>query len=286
MGQDLNDMRARAEGGDTAAMLDLSDIYFIGDGVEKSADQSFEWLLRAAEAGDAGAQNTVGNCYEAGEPVEKNLKTASEWYLKSFKGGSADACLSLALFYEEGGYFGNNPEYALAFYEEGALRGSAMCQHRLGVKYLDGQGVRRDTIHAIDLLEKAGRGGLASAFELLGVVYLSGDHVPRNPELAFECFSQGLAYYDADPGVPLGDLPVLFGLCLLTGTGCAPDPANGARVLERSAEDGNVVAEEIMRRMAVLDPLIQLWFLGEKAYDLNAEDGWDISKLIPSKFTR
>ena len=280
----VSEARAKARKGDTQAMMQLADWYYFGaDGLDQSHIKSFEWLLKAAECGHAGAQNGIGARYELGDGVAKDPQKALEWYDKAIVGGDADACFNLGLVFEDGVLIAKDDEIAGKLYEEGAARGSVICQHRLGYKYLRGNGVRQDIPRALELLEFAGQSGYGSAYETLGMLNLEGELVPRNPERAYDYFSYALAHFDSDVMVATGNAPVLYALCLLTGMGCPKDRKGATEVLEKAAEAGNGVAEQVVRERIVRDPLIYTLFSPEYC-EKRPVGGWDISTLLLSKF--
>lgn len=280
----VREARAKARKGDTQAMIQLAEWYYFGsEHLEISHIKSFDWMLKAAEHGHAGAQNGVGCRYETGDGVGKDMEKAFEWYRKAVEGGDADACFNLALLYDAGAVTPENTATAAKLYEEGAARGSVISQYRLGHKYLYGSGVRQDVPRALELLEIAGASGYGSAFETLGVAYLDGMFLPRSPEKAHDYFSRSLAHFDSDLIVATGNTPLLFALCLLTGTGCTRDRKAANDVLNQAAEAGNAIAEQVARDHMVRDPLVYTLFL-PGSLEKPPEGGWDISTLMLSKF--
>lgn len=285
MSDKVRETRAAARKGDTNAMIQIAEWHYIGaEGLEKSHIKSFEWLLKAAENGNAGAQNGVGGRYELGDGVAKDLHKAFDWYQKAFKGGDADACFNLALMLEDGEFLDHDPAMAARFYEEGAARGSIICQYRLGIKLLYGHGVRQDVPRAMEFLEFAGQGGYGGAYETLGNIYLSGEYVPRDPDKACEYYMRALAYFDSDLVVQTGNVPILYAVCLATGTGCTRDRKGAKEVIDRAAEAGNPIAEQVARDYIVRDPSIYDLFLHAMQGKPPTGAGWDISTILLSKF--
>ena len=58
--QELADLRASAEAGDTDTQVLLGTMYYIGDGVPQDDAEASVWFHKAAEQGDADAQLTIG----------------------------------------------------------------------------------------------------------------------------------------------------------------------------------------------------------------------------------
>lgn len=142
--------------------------------------------------------------------------------------------------------------------------------------------MQRDAVRAMDLFEQAGQGGMPGAWEYMGMLYLEGRDVPRDPSMAFDCFSRAIAFFDFDDMVSIGNTPVYYALCLLTGTGCEKNVAEGRETLKIAAGAGNPAAEQIMATKKVGDPAVQACF----GFDTNAQFNksgnidWDISALL------
>ena len=64
--QELADLRARAEAGDTSAQFRIGVMYVEGRGVPEDAVEAAAWFRLAAEQGDASAQNNLGRMHAEG----------------------------------------------------------------------------------------------------------------------------------------------------------------------------------------------------------------------------
>ncbi len=279
----LQDTLIKAEGGDTAAMKLLSKWYYLGwESLKPSAEKSFEWTMRAAEAGDAEAQRHAGAKIEFAEGTPKDMLKAFAWYKKAYDAGDAQAAFHLAQFFEGRKGLEAHLPTAMAYYEEGARRGCGRCQYHLALRCLTGRGVPRDPTRAVDLFEQAAQNGMPGALEFMGTLYLEGRDVPKDEGLAFDCFSRALAFHDYDQMVRIGNIPVYYALCLLTGTGCDKNTALGREALQISASAGNPAAQQILETGKVGDPMVQACF----GFDTNAHFAktgnidWDISGLL------
>lgn len=258
---------------DVLAMLELSRRLINGIGAPPSPEKAVPWLVRAAETGNAAALCALGTLYELEKGVPRDMQKALDFYKKAFDAGDGLACYRLGRLFDLGEGVARNAEHAAAFYEEGAKRNQGDCQYYLALRSLEGRGLPRDAVRALDLLEQAGHNGVPAAFEVLGTIYLEGITVPRNPEMAFDCFSQALLYFDSDAYIASGDCVVYFALCLLLGEGCAKDKDTALKALATAAEDGNLIAKQVLEEKIVKNPLTALYF-GHDAAE------WDISPLL------
>ena len=77
--QELTDLRARAEAGDTSAQNNLGQMYATGEGVPKDDVEAVAWFRLAAEQGHARAQYNLGVMYDTGEGVPQDAAEAVRW---------------------------------------------------------------------------------------------------------------------------------------------------------------------------------------------------------------
>ena len=78
--QQLADLRARAEAGDTEAQFTLGVIYATGEGVPQDSAEAVRWYRLAAEQGYPDAQFALGFAYANGEGVPQDSAEAVRWY--------------------------------------------------------------------------------------------------------------------------------------------------------------------------------------------------------------
>lgn len=128
--------------GNTECMVNLSDAYYNGMGVEKDVAKSNEYLLMAAENGNARIQRICGDLYLDGKHgFEEDADKALEWWDKAAKNGDEEAIFNMA----EAHRLEDNKEWydvaaAVEYYKIGAKRGYTDCMTVLGDIYLDGEG--------------------------------------------------------------------------------------------------------------------------------------------------
>ncbi len=92
----LDDLLARADGGDPKAQLDLALCYDSGDGIERDKEKAVYWFEKAAEQGSIEAQYLIGLMLYQGEAVPQNRSRAVYWMKKAADKGDAKAKWALA----------------------------------------------------------------------------------------------------------------------------------------------------------------------------------------------
>ncbi|MGZ8190446.1 MAG: tetratricopeptide repeat protein [Methylococcaceae bacterium] len=98
----LNNIRDRADKGDSYAELQMGLHYTNGNGVPRDDKQAFNWFEKAANKNQIEAQYRLGMALLEGRGIEKNLKTAFYWIEQSALHGNAKAQLSLGDMYGSG----------------------------------------------------------------------------------------------------------------------------------------------------------------------------------------
>ena len=78
--QDVNEMRAAAEGGDARAQHNLGLYYALGRGGPEDDVQAVAWYRKSAEQGYAAAQSALGVMYRSGRGVAHDNSQAVEWF--------------------------------------------------------------------------------------------------------------------------------------------------------------------------------------------------------------
>jgi TPR repeat protein len=200
-----------ADNGDTFAALQLSELYFNGQGAEQNYDMAKQYLLQAlpdwpeanyglgmvyylkqeyseafkhflksAEMNNANAQNNVGLMYIIGLGIPSDCDVAYEWLMKSHKNGEPMAGGNI------GAYYALKPEPDYEEAEKWLLESSDAGNHEatrsLASLYLDGHAHPIDSAKGVALLEKAAEQGSWKAAENLADTYAEGYHeIEKNP---------------------------------------------------------------------------------------------------------
>ena len=100
--QELADLRASAEAGDTDTQVLLGTMYYIGDGVPQDFAEAVAWFRKAAEQGDAEALHNIGVSYSKGRGVPQDDIEAVAWYRRAAEQGLADAQFTIGDLYRDG----------------------------------------------------------------------------------------------------------------------------------------------------------------------------------------
>jgi uncharacterized protein len=148
-GPGIEDLKRRAEAGDTAATRALAEAYYLGrDGAPQDFGQAAHWYLTLAKQGDARAQTSIGLLYARGLGVEKDLAAAIRWWSHAAAQNDPGAQFNLGLLHA--GVEGLAPDYrqAVQWYTRAAQRGHIQAQHNLGMLYHEGKGVAHDAVRA------------------------------------------------------------------------------------------------------------------------------------------
>ena len=96
-----NELRDRAEAGDSAAQYALGLMYEEGRVEPQDYGEAARWYRMAAEQGDVGSQVALGSLYEQGLGVTRNAAEAAKWYKMAGEQGHAGAQVTLAVMHAE-----------------------------------------------------------------------------------------------------------------------------------------------------------------------------------------
>lgn len=89
--QAASQFQEAAAKGDAASYYYLSTMYREGNGVGKSIDTAFQYMLKAAQGGYAAAYYELAEMYRGGRGTEKNISQARVWYQKVIDTGGKNA---------------------------------------------------------------------------------------------------------------------------------------------------------------------------------------------------
>ena len=99
----IEELRQKAEKGDSVAQTMLGVEYMKGEQVEKDLYKAIEWWKKAAEKGYAEAEYKLGVCYHFGFGIKKSHKLARYWYEKAANQQHKSAKVALKTLNEEDG---------------------------------------------------------------------------------------------------------------------------------------------------------------------------------------
>lgn len=189
----VEDLKARANGGDADAAFVLGDMYDSGrHGVTRDFAAAADWYAIAAERGHGEALNNLGSMNQHGDgPFAVDLVKAREYYERGSAAGCAMAANSLAYFHDKGrAGLKADPRKALAAFRKAAKLGSAAAMLDVGYRYANGIGTRRRPIAALEWYRRALNAGNRMAAYNLGLAYYRGTLVRPDPEKAIGLFMQ------------------------------------------------------------------------------------------------
>jgi TPR repeat protein len=176
----VDDLRARAEAGDTAAQVQIGELYFTGEGAPFDKAEAARWYRMAADKGNAKAAFLLGFMYEVGEGVPKYKVEAAKWYREAAENGDARAQFLLASMYSRGDGVAQDSMESARWLRAAAEQGNVQAQVVLLKRYYDGEGLLGGKEEAVKWFRNAAEQGNAFAQFQLGVMYNLGNGVPKD----------------------------------------------------------------------------------------------------------
>lgn len=150
----ISDLVARAEKGETAAQVELAEIFTRGEAAPKDEAAAVLWLTKAAEAGDAGAQAKLGQRFL----TQKDAKKAVEWLTKAAEQGNGEAQMALGGIYLAGKVVLKNSAEAAKWFLKCAEAGNPAAACQVGRMHMTGAGVAKDDVEAYKWARVAAQG--------------------------------------------------------------------------------------------------------------------------------
>lgn len=144
----FEELRARAEGGDSEAQYRLGLSYRDGHDVGASFAEAATWFDRAAQRGHVEAQVNLGTMYRQGVGVPQDVELAKVWLHEAARAGHPQAQKYLGEIYAADDL--GLPDFfqAARWFREAAEQGVVDAQYNMGVLYEGGHGVPRDNAQA------------------------------------------------------------------------------------------------------------------------------------------
>lgn len=204
-----------------------------------SAQNTYQYYIRAAKNGDADAQCRIGSCYSKGTYVEKDDKKAVDWWKKAAKQGHALSQGFLGQAYFTGKGVTMNPSQAVYWYQKSAEQGNTTSQCSLALCYMSGKGVQKDNTQAFYWWSKAAEQGFSMAQYWMGVYYSNGWEVAKNMGHAFNWYRKA-----AEQGHAGAQLCV--GYCYYEGEGVSRDYSQAVYWIQKSLDNGETKAKDYL----------------------------------------
>ena len=117
----FDEVKLKAQNGDSAMQVLLGGCYSEGRGVEVDRVEAIRWFRRSAEQGNHIARNIMGSLYMTGNGVERDWAKAVYWYRLSAEQGDADSQSELGARYELGQGVLKDEVEAYAYYKLGGI---------------------------------------------------------------------------------------------------------------------------------------------------------------------
>lgn len=228
-------MAARAQQGESAAMLNLGVMYSSGWGVDQSDIEAATWFRKAADLGDAEAMNSLGMRYAIGEGVVQDDRESVAWFRKAAEAGNAEAMYFLGLAYQSGQGVLQDDREAVKWLRNAADLGSVDAMLDLGQRFAEGTGVAQDDREAMQWYRKAINAGNAEAMYRLGSMYAVGQGVAQDFGMAAAWLRKAADQEHAN---------AMFAVAMLyaNARGVPRDDREAAKWYRRAAENGQVQA--------------------------------------------
>jgi len=179
--------RASAEHGNVKAMYELALAYKKGDGVERNAEQFFQWMRRAALADHQDAMLDLAFAYEDGEGVDPNIDLSFGWKKKAAElSKDSEAIYNLALAYKDGKGTDKNHEQFFEWITKAAELKHPEAMYHLAQAYEEGIGTERNLLQYFEWTKKIAGIGNAGAMRSLADAYKIGKGVLPDPKEFYE----------------------------------------------------------------------------------------------------
>ena len=191
LGKEVNfplalDFYQRAAGhGEIAAMVDLGELYFHGDGVKEDNEIANYWFEKAANSynGNWCAFAHLGMAYHHGWGKEVDYGKAKEYYEKALAAGEENIlCPFGEIYYDEKDY-----EKAWDYFRRAAVEGNQFqrdAEEHIADMYYYGHGAAQDFAKAAEWYEKAAEHGNSDAMCSLAVMFINDEEMPKDEEKA------------------------------------------------------------------------------------------------------
>jgi TPR repeat protein len=204
-------------------------------GIDSSAGRpdSASWsaILHSAEAGNPGALTLVGYRYATGDHVRKSAIVAAAYYLRAIRYESSSASILLWRMAQSENFYPSLKKSVDAASPAGQFVWAGLTLFGFDRQLTEDQ--------AVGLMAKAAKSNFTPAMVELGISYYTGASVPQDRKHAKELF---------DRAARLGSREALLRSSMMkinATKGMTPDKAL-LSVLAQSAEDGSVLADEML----------------------------------------
>ena len=180
-------LRAAAEAGSTAAMLNVAEFYGNGWGVRQNLSERLQWLQKAAEAGDPQGAYRAGLALEMGLGVAADQAAANRAFDQAASLGLPEAHFRLAQGLLAGPEA--DPVRAAGHLEEALAGGLPMAANMLALLYIQGPGnLEADAGKARLALQRGAELADPEALKNLAVMFKEGLGGSADPAQALKWY--------------------------------------------------------------------------------------------------
>jgi TPR repeat protein len=163
----VDELRRKADQGDTDAMVDYGILLERGDGVPQDLFEARRRYRQAAGRGNLRGMVNLGSFLVTGRGGRRDQKEAQGWFRRAAEAGSPAGMRCLANLLFSGLGVPPDPEQGLTWYRRAAEAGDLPARSALGLLLLRGEGVPRDEQEGLHWLRLAAEGGDPEAQDLL-----------------------------------------------------------------------------------------------------------------------
>ena len=187
--EEISELFADADGGDSDAQYALYWLYLEGDYIVRDEAQALVWLRKAAEQKHSDAIYTLAIHYYNGELIEKNYKKARLLFEQAAAAGIDTANTNLGIIYEQG--LGTTPSLSRAkqHYQSAAEAGEPYAENELGRLLMEEHKYQL----ALQWLQKSAGQNIAQAKYNIGLMKEYGLGTARDKQAAFLLYEEAAA---------------------------------------------------------------------------------------------
>lgn len=170
-----------------------------------------KYYKRSSKYNNSYAQQYLANLYFYGNGVEKSILKAKKYYELSAKQNNSEALYALGYISFNGLDGPNDYKKARKYYKLAANLNNSNAIYELGNIYFDGIGIEKNHSKALDFFEKSASLNNSNAYSRLGQIYYEGTETEKNFEKAkyyfelasnlnntFAIFSLGKLYFKGE----------------------------------------------------------------------------------------
>ncbi|MCC7036690.1 MAG: sel1 repeat family protein [Alphaproteobacteria bacterium] len=246
--ESVDNLRQKAESGDTAAQYAMGVYYEI----DNSHAEAAEWFSKAGNQGHGKSSVLMARLCDEGVVNNCDYKDVARWWRKAAYHGNKDAQGFIGVQYFKGDGFQIKPDYREAYFwllladkspvmgpepfYQGEVDVAAAASHLTPEQKAEVEArvkkwapMPKTLEEQAKWLEQMAQQGNAHDKFLMGQMYVKGIDVPQNYEMAAKLFLQSAELGDAEAQDAIGRL-------YLTGQGVSQDYSSAAKWLEKAAK--------------------------------------------------